>query len=198
MHGFRFYFTLHLESFSPFPRGTSSLSVTREYLALRDGPRRFPPDFTCPAVLGCPEREPTRFRLQDYHLLWFAFPYDSASVLVDDSPACALWIPQPLRTQACSGLGCSPFARRYWGNRVFFLFLGVLRCLTSPRWLRSAYAFSGRWRDMTPVGLPHSEIPGSKTVCVSPGLIAACRVLHRLLVPRHPPCALSSLTGKYD
>ena len=37
--------------FSPFPHGTGSLSVTREYLALRDGPRGFRPDFTCPAVL---------------------------------------------------------------------------------------------------------------------------------------------------
>src|SRR5512133_1538091 len=38
--------------FSPFPHGTSSLSVSREYLALRDGPRRFRQDFTCPALLG--------------------------------------------------------------------------------------------------------------------------------------------------
>src|ERR1700716_3627303 len=37
--------------FSPFPHGTGSLSVTREYLALRDGPRRFSRDFTCPAIL---------------------------------------------------------------------------------------------------------------------------------------------------
>src|ERR1044071_1964116 len=42
-------------------------------------------------------------------------------------------IPQHLCTQACSGLGCSPFARRYSGNRGFFLFLEVLRCLTSLR-----------------------------------------------------------------
>ena len=41
-----------LEYFSPFPHGTSSLSVTREYLALEGGPPRFPQDFTCPAVLG--------------------------------------------------------------------------------------------------------------------------------------------------
>ena len=47
---------------------------------------------------------------------------------------------------------------------------------------------------MTPRGLPHSEIPGSKPVCGSPRLIAACHVLHRLPVPRHPPCALCSLT----
>jgi hypothetical protein len=38
--------------FSPFPRGTSSLSVSQEYLALRDGPRGFSPDCTCPAILG--------------------------------------------------------------------------------------------------------------------------------------------------
>ena len=47
-----------------------------------------------------------------------------------------------------------------------------------------------RWRD----GLPHSEISGSRVVCTSPELIAAYHVLHRLLVPRHPPFALSSLT----
>src|SRR6201987_2366789 len=46
------------------------------------------------------------------------------------------------------------------------------------------------------IGFPHSEIPGSKLACSSPGLIAACHVLHRLLAPRHPPYALSSLTIK--
>ncbi len=40
--------------FSPFPHGTGSLSVAREYLALRDGPRGFPLDFSCPAVLRVP------------------------------------------------------------------------------------------------------------------------------------------------
>src|SRR5215470_3592291 len=47
---------------------------------------------------------------------------------------------------------------------------------------------------MSQRGFPHSEIPGSKLVCSSPGLIAAYRVLHRLLAPRHSPYALSSLT----
>ena len=46
-------------------------------------------------------------------------------------------------------------------------------------------------------GFPHSEICGSKGACPSPQLIAACHVLHRLEVPRHPPCALSSLTIKF-
>ncbi len=46
------------------------------------------------------------------------------------------------------------------------------------------------------IGLLHSETSGSKLVCSSPKLIAAYRVLHRLPVPRHPSCALSSLTTK--
>src|SRR5690554_4448658 len=37
--------------FSPFPHGTCSLSVSREYLALPDGPGRFRQDFSCPALL---------------------------------------------------------------------------------------------------------------------------------------------------
>ena len=45
--------------------------------------------------------------------------------------------------------------------------------------------------DLLSWGFPHSEISGSITVCVSPELIAACHVLHRLPVPRHPPCALN-------
>ena len=43
-------------------------------------------------------------------------------------------------------------------------------------------------------GFPHSEILGSTPMCGSPRLIAACHVLLRLLMPRHSPCALYSLT----
>ena len=46
---------------------------------------------------------------------------------------------------------------------------------------------------MTAAGLPHSGTPGSQPACGSPGTIAASRALLRLSVPRHPPCALSSL-----
>ena len=40
------------------------------------------------------------------------------------------------------------------------------------------------------VGFPHSDISGSLDICSSPKLFAAYHVFHRLLVPRHPPCAL--------
>ena len=43
-------------------------------------------------------------------------------------------------------------------------------------------------------GFPHSDICGSRDMCSSPQLFAAYHVFHRLLVPRHPPCALIGLT----
>ena len=42
-------------------------------------------------------------------------------------------------------------------------------------------------------GFPHSDICGSKIICISPQLFAAYHVFLRLLVPRHPPCALFCL-----
>ena len=41
-------------------------------------------------------------------------------------------------------------------------------------------------------GFPHSDISGSMDICSSPKLFAAYHVLHRLSVPRHPPCALNA------
>src|SRR5271155_3415061 len=58
-------------------------------------------------------------------------------------------------------------------------------------WIRQAV------RGLYPRGFPHSEISGSKPACGSPKLIAACHVFLRRLLPRHPPCALSSLTTKF-
>ena len=80
---------------------------------------------------------------------------------------------------------------------ICFLFLRVLRWFTSPGSLLPAYVFSRGSRNLPCEGLPHSEIPGSKPVCGSPRLIAACHVLHRFSAPRHPPSTLSSLTIKY-
>ena len=57
-----------------------------------------------------------------------------------------------------------------------------------PGFASSAYVFSSGSRSRG--GLPHSDIPGSRPARGSPGLLAACHVLHRLLAPRHPPDAL--------
>src|SRR5207253_10134964 len=75
-----------------------------------------------------------------------------------------------------------------------YLFLRVLRCFSSPSSLYPAYVFNRECLGIPPDGLPHSEIAGSSFASNSPTLIAGSRVLHRRLVPRHPPQTLSSLS----
>ena len=107
-----------------FPSQYYALSVTKEYLALRGGPRVFPQGFSCLVVLWILSCHLT-FRLRDFHPLSLVFPV----------PFCYLWwINYTVRTPECthSGLGSFHFARRYFGNRVFFLFLRLLRCFSSP------------------------------------------------------------------
>src|SRR3954462_9446937 len=44
------------------------------------------------------------------------------------------------------------------------------------------------------LGFPIRESTGQRLFNASPWLIAVVHALHRLLVPRHPPCALTILT----
>ena len=60
--------------FSPFPHGTGSLSVGREYLALEDGPPFFRQDFPCPALLIAHLVPQAAFRVRGYHPVSPAFP----------------------------------------------------------------------------------------------------------------------------
>src|SRR3954463_15665602 len=56
--------------------------------------------------------------------------------------------------------------------------------------------YSGRdTRALPRVGFPIRKSRDQRLVSTSPKLIAASHVLHRLLAPRHPPCALNSLTS---
>ena len=50
-----------------------ALSVTKEYLALRGGPRSFHQGFSCLDVLWIPPCQLV-FRLRGFHPLWLAFP----------------------------------------------------------------------------------------------------------------------------
>ena len=107
-----------------FPSQYYALSVTKEYLALEGGPSDFPQGFSCLVVLWIP-LAPYHFPVRGFHSLWPDFPdsssNDSGHFLRSLTPAC---------THA--GLGSSHFARRYFGNRCFFLFLRLLRCFSSP------------------------------------------------------------------
>ena len=69
-----------------------------------------------------------------------------------------------------------------------YLDVSVPRVPHVTLWIHVTFHGSSPWE------FPHSEIRGSKLICSSPRLIAACHVLHRLLMPRHSPCALISLT----
>jgi hypothetical protein len=76
----------------------------------------------------------------------------------------------------------------------YFLLLEVLRCFSSLGFPVPTYVFSRAYPGITPGGFPHSDISGSTLARSSPKHFVACHVLHRLLAPRHPPHALSSLT----
>ena len=154
------------------------------------GPPVFPPGFTCPAVLWILAVS-LLFRLRDSHPLWLAFPDHSVH-----------------STTTCH----CPKPRRYC-----YLRFGLFR-FRSPLLAESRFDFSSspyldvsvqavpflnlliqlRIHGLFPCEFPHSDICGSTDICSSPQLFAAYRVLLRLLMPRHPPCALSSLTYFFD
>ena len=80
------WFQVH---YPPLVRGSShlslallsSLSVAREYLALRDGPRRFRSGFHVSRPTQVPLERLSACRLRDCHPLWSDFPDRSASRL---------------------------------------------------------------------------------------------------------------------
>ena len=68
-----------------------------------------------------------------------------------------------------------------------YLDVSVRRVPSAALWIHPAVTGS------SPAWFPNSDICGSKLICSSPQLFAACHVLRRLLMPRHSPCALLSL-----
>src|SRR5580765_4816234 len=140
-------------------------------------------------------REPTRFRLRGCHPLWPAFPGRSANVLVYDSPALNRTDPTTPPHASVLGFRLVPFRSPLLRESNFLSLPGGTEMSHFPPLASFRLCIQRTMTGLHPAGFPHSDIPGSKTVCVSPRLIAAYHVLHRLLVPRHPPCTLSSLTG---
>ena len=69
-----------------------------------------------------------------------------------------------------------------------YLDVSVHRVPSAYLWIQYAVT------EVFSAGFPHSDICGLSLMCSSPQLFAAYHVFHRLSVPRHPPCALSSLT----
>lgn len=102
-------------------------------------------------------------------------------------------VSQPHQRNACmlehaDGLGGHPVRSPLL--RVEYYFLQLLRCFSSLRSLPRTWVTHQQC-----VGLPHSETMGSVRGCRSPILSPLTGVLHRLVVPRHPPTAHSVLPG---
>ena len=103
-----------LGCFSPFPHGTSSLSVAEEYLALEGGPPGFRRNFTCSALLRYESGEWQVFAYKAVTFYGQAFLHCSANLHL-----CNSHMIRPTTPKLKSfGLGSSPFARHYSGNLV--------------------------------------------------------------------------------
>ena len=109
---------------SPFPRGTSSLSVAGLYLALSGGPDRFAQGFTCTVLLGILTDKTsstyaaiTLYGLDFHPILGLYFAFASVPLPSADKSAefGLFWFRSPLLPES-----------------YHFLFLGLLRCFTSP------------------------------------------------------------------
>lgn len=107
--------------FSPFPHGTGSLSVSQEYLALEDGPH---------IQTGYHVSRPT-LRVHNLCIL----VYGTITLYRRTFQTV------PLTHKLIKTLGCSPFARRYWGISVDFFSSGYLD-VSVPRFASLTYVFS--------------------------------------------------------
>ena len=162
-----------------------------EYLGLESGLPGFGRGFTCPVLIGIPVGL-SGFRLRGSHPLRPAFPCRSPNprntVSRSRNPrGQAPWFGllrfrSPLLAQSL--LISSP------PGTEMFHFPGCRSCRTIE--------FIRRHRPIEDGGFPHSEIHGSKPVDGSPWLIAVCRVLHRLMMPRHPSCARIRLARNFS
>ena len=127
-----------------------------------------------------------RFHVRGFHSLWRDFPgpstifYTAISQSIPRRARTTVWA-LPRSLAATYGIDVSFSSSAYLDvsvQRVPSVYLCIQHAVTG----------------VLPDGFPHSDICGSMDICSSPQLFAAYHVFLRLLVPRHPPCALISLT----
>src|SRR5579862_785705 len=203
--GTRFQVLFHDPSpgcFSPFPHGTCSLSLTREYLGLGGGPPRFTRNFTGSVLLGNTSGSHSDFAYGGVTLYAETFQVSSAIQMISYSlPDQQLRLVGPstpvtqrLLAITRNRFGLFPFRSPLLReSRLLSLPAGTemfhFPALPPPALCVQAGA-TGNYA--TP-GFPIRKSPDQCLVTDSPGLIAGSNVLLRLLVPRHPPCALINL-----
>ena len=165
--------------FSPFPHGTCSLSVAIQYSALDRGRPGFGQGSSCPALLRYRIMKSCTFRLRGSHALRPAFPCRSAICRFSyftGHPHAAL---QPRSRR----FGLLRFRSPLLTESLLISFPVLLRWFTSHSMAPAAYFIRPSGCMPEACGLPHSDVRGSRVMCTSPRLFAACRVLHRLMAP---------------
>ena len=125
-----------------------------------------------PQYLGIRSRKSDSFRLRDYHLLWFAFPGDSAInqfCNFPTDPEIRPIEPHDPEYTTLPGLtyirfGLFPVRSPLLGESLLFSFPAGTKMFQFPAFASVTYVFSYGCLDITRDGFPHSEISGSKFV----------------------------------
>jgi hypothetical protein len=147
-----------------------------------------------------PAQGPAAFRLRGSHPLWPWFPPRSAKRWhTCGSPGGLPGGPHNPRAATApaltrSGFGLLPVRSPLLRESRLISSPRGTKMFQFPRFPSHPYGFRMGCESMTSRTLPHSGIPGSTPADGSPRLFAAYHALHRLLAPRHPPCALPSAT----
>src|SRR5215469_9729906 len=208
--GTRFQVLFHDPSpghFSPFPHGTCPLSVTREYLGLGGGPPGFTRDFSGPVLLGIPSGSRLSFAYGGVTLCADAFQASSATqTIFYFLPDQQLWLAGPttpvtqrLPAMTRDRFGLFPFRSPLLRESLLLSLPVGTEMFHFPTLPPPALCVqAGAMGHYAHSGFPIRRSPDRSLVADSPGLIAGSYVLLRLLVPRHPPCALINLATTDD
>ena len=162
---------------------------------MRNGLRGFKQGFSCPALLRYQLRVQIVFVYAAVTLYGPAFQRGSTNDWIGNSTVAGPTT--PVTPEGKTGLGYIRFRSPLLSESRLLSFPPGTEMVHFPGLAHTRLWIQRAVTGVHPAGFPHSDILGSKPACGSPGLIAACHVLHRLLLPRHPPCALSSLTIKF-
>ena len=113
----------------------------------------------------------------------------------EQDPGSTPYNPRRQRVSAYTpGLGWIPFRSPLLGESRLISFPRGTEMFQFPRLPPRAYVFSAGDTALPVPGFPIRESAGQSLFSSSPRLIAAVHALRRLLMPRHPPCALTILT----
>ena len=153
---------------------------------MRDGPRGFPQNSSCSAVLRCRLMVNSPFRVRGCHPVSPRFPACSAM----DHITCRRRSYNPGRRQRRPRFGLLRVRSPLLAQSLLLSFPPGTKMFQFPG-LAPKLGFGA---GIAPGGFPHSDIRGSQGICPSPRLFAACHVLLRLREPQASPVRPSSLS----